>query len=87
VPPLPVVTAVPPTGQAPLSSAYRPGNEYADLDAAGYTEKEFYVSGVAPAVTSTGTTMKDGYLLPEDADRVKPIAQAGDFVSDGVGAR
>lgn len=31
-PPLPGVTAVPPTGQAPLSSAHRPGNEYADLD-------------------------------------------------------
>jgi len=56
-PPLPVVTPIPPTGQAPLSSAYRPGNEYADLDQAGYTEKEFYISGVAPAITSTGATL------------------------------
>jgi hypothetical protein len=48
---------VPSTGQAPLSSAYRPDNEYADLDEVGYTEKEFYISGVAPAITSTGATL------------------------------
>jgi hypothetical protein len=54
---LPVVTPVPSTGQAPLSSAYRPGNEYSDLEKAGYTEREFFISGVAPAITSTGATL------------------------------
>jgi len=57
VPPLPVVTPVPSTGQASLSSAQRPGNEYFDLDKAGYTEREFYISGVAPAITSTGVVL------------------------------
>jgi hypothetical protein len=59
VPPLPAIAPVPSTGQAPLSSAYRPGNEYADLDQAGYTEKEFYISGIAPAITSTGESLFD----------------------------
>ncbi len=54
---MPVVTPVPTTDQAPLSSATRPGNEYADLDRAGYAEKEFYISGVAPAINSTGATL------------------------------
>ena len=58
-PALPGVTAVPTTGQAPLSSADRPGNEYADLEKAGYTEKEFYLYGTAPAITSTGETLFD----------------------------
>ncbi len=57
VPSLPGVVAVPPSGQAPLSSAHRPGNEYADLNAAGYQEKEFYMQGVAPAINSTGETL------------------------------
>ena len=28
-----------------------------------------------------------GYLLPEDVDLVKPIAQPGDFISDRTAAR
>jgi len=59
VPSLPGIVPVPSSGQAPLSSAYRPGNEYADLEAAGYQEQEFYMHGVAPAITSTGEALFD----------------------------
>jgi hypothetical protein len=54
VPPMPTVVAVPPSQQLPLSSAARPGTEYADLAQAGYTEEEYYLSGVAPAITAAG---------------------------------
>lgn len=57
VPELPRVTRVPPTAAAPLSSAERPGTEYADLAAAGYLEEEFYLHGVAPAITAAGQTL------------------------------
>jgi hypothetical protein len=32
-------------------------------------------------------SIKEGYLLPEDAERVQPIARPGDFTSDGAGSR
>lgn len=57
VPSLPGIVPVPASDKAPLSSAHRPGNEYADLDAAGYQEKEFYLHGVAPAINSNGDTL------------------------------
>ena len=89
---MPVVTPVPPTGQAPLSSAYRPGNGYADLDKAGYTEKELYLSGVAPAITSTGATLFElPYITrilvryPKDAAKfngtvvIEPFSWLGEF--------
>ncbi|WLH81702.1 alpha/beta hydrolase domain-containing protein [Pseudomonas sp. FP2335] len=54
VPRLPTAIAVPPSGQLPLSSALHPGTEYSDLDQYGYTEQEFYLQGIAPAITATG---------------------------------
>lgn len=54
VPAMPTALAVPTSGQAPLSSARRPGTEYSDLDAYGYVEEEFYLQGVAPAITASG---------------------------------
>lgn len=54
VPRLPTAIAVPPSGHLPLSSALRPGTEYSDLDQYGYTEQEFYLQGIAPAITDTG---------------------------------
>ncbi len=57
VPALPVATAVPPSAQLPLSSAARPGTEYSDLAKAGYVEQEYYLSGVAPAITAAGQTL------------------------------
>jgi len=32
-------------------------------------------------------SIKEGYLLPHDADLVQPIARPGDFTSDGAGTR
>jgi hypothetical protein len=32
-------------------------------------------------------SIKEGYLLAEDADLVKPIAEPGDFLSDGADPR
>lgn len=54
VPSMPSVVPVPPSGQAPLSSAERPGTEFSDLEKAGYVEEEYYLSGVAPAITAAG---------------------------------
>jgi len=54
VPRLPAVVPVPPTDQAPLSSSERPGTEYSDLKKAGYVEEEYYLSGIAPAITAAG---------------------------------
>ena len=51
---LPGVTPIPPTGKAPLASANRPGTEFADIDAAGYEEVEYFLHGVAPANTAAG---------------------------------
>ncbi|KML21689.1 hypothetical protein VK92_10665 [Burkholderia sp. LK4] len=57
VPQMPTVVEVPPSGKLPLSSASRPGTEYIDLARYGYTEKEYYLSGIAPVITATGKTM------------------------------
>ncbi|UUN90828.1 alpha/beta hydrolase domain-containing protein [Pseudomonas extremorientalis] len=57
VPRMPTAIAIPPSGQLPLSSARRPGTEYSDLDRYGYTEEEFYLQGVAPAITAAGQTL------------------------------
>lgn len=59
VPPLPRISPVPSSGQAPLSSATRPGTEYSDLAKAGYTEEEYYLSGEAPAITAQGQHILD----------------------------
>jgi hypothetical protein len=56
---MPRVVEVPSTDREPIASANRAGTEYADLKAAGYIEQEFYLSGVAPAIDSTGTTHFD----------------------------
>ncbi len=58
--PMPTVLPVPPSSKAPLSSATRemdPGTEYIDLQKAGYVEEEYYMSGVAPAITAQGKTL------------------------------
>jgi len=58
--PLPSITPVPSSGQPPLSSAARatdPGTEYADLGRAGYVEEEYYLSGIAPAITAQGQAL------------------------------
>ena len=57
VPPMPMVTPVPSSGQLPLSSAGRSGTEYIDLAKAGYSEHEYYLSGVAPAITAAGKSL------------------------------
>jgi hypothetical protein len=54
VPAMPNVLPVPASSQPPLSSAERAGTEYSDLAQAGYVEEEYYLSGVAPAITATG---------------------------------
>ncbi len=59
VPPLPTVTPVPASSEPPLSSATRQGTEYSDLTKAGYVEQEFYLSGVAPAITAAGERLFD----------------------------
>lgn len=54
---MPVATPVPDSGALPLSSARRPGPEQADLARAGYVEEEYYLSGVAPAITADGQAL------------------------------
>ncbi|MBT2297431.1 alpha/beta hydrolase domain-containing protein [Pseudomonas fluorescens] len=54
VPRMPTAIPVPPSDNPPLSSAKRPGTEYSDLDKYGYIEEEFYLQGVAPAITASG---------------------------------
>ncbi|QKS02017.1 hypothetical protein F9288_07980 [Sphingomonas sp. CL5.1] len=56
---MPSVEPVPPSGKLPLSSAERPGTEYIDLAKRGYQEEEYYLSGVAPAITADGRTVAD----------------------------
>lgn len=56
-PPMPQVTPVPASGKLPLSSAARKGTEYVDLAKAGYVEEEYYLSGIAPAITAEGRTV------------------------------
>lgn len=57
VPRMPTAIAVPPSGQLPLSSARRTGTEHSDLDRYGYVEEEFYLQGIAPAITAAGTPL------------------------------
>ena len=57
VPRLPTAVAVPDSGKPPLSSATYQGTEYSDLKAHGYLEQEFYLQGVAPAITAAGQTL------------------------------
>ena len=57
VPLMPKISVVPPSGKEPLSSANRPGTEYADLAKAGYVEEEYYLYGEAPAITASGETL------------------------------
>lgn len=75
-PPMPHVTLVPESGKVPLSSAMRKGTEYVDLAKAGYVEEEYYLSGVAPAITANGKTVAQApyvtrFLIrkPKDAAR------------------
>jgi len=51
---MPSAVPIPPSAQHPLSSAERPGTEYSDLAKAGYVEEEYYLSGIAPAITAAG---------------------------------
>jgi hypothetical protein len=57
VPAMPMAVAVPPSASPPLSSATRQGTEHSDLAKAGYVEEEYYLSGVAPAITAAGETL------------------------------
>lgn len=57
VPGTPMIVAVPDSGKLPLSSALRPGTEYSDLARHGYKEEEYYMSGIAPAITAAGETL------------------------------
>ncbi|WP_028696310.1 alpha/beta hydrolase domain-containing protein [Pseudomonas cremoricolorata] len=57
VPRMPSVSAVPPSGQLPLSSAKRQGTEYSDLAHYGYVEEEYYLQGTAPAITAAGKVL------------------------------
>lgn len=57
-PAMPRATLVPSSGSLPLSSAYRAGTEYADLERAGYAEEEYYLSGIAPAITAAGEVLE-----------------------------
>ncbi|SDB20319.1 hypothetical protein SAMN03159382_01787 [Pseudomonas sp. NFACC23-1] len=54
VPRMPTAIPVPPSDKPPLSSAKRPGTEYSDLEKYGYIEQEYYLQGVAPAITASG---------------------------------
>lgn len=51
---MPSVVPVPASAQYPLSSAERAGTEYSDLVQAGYIEEEYYLAGIAPAITAAG---------------------------------
>lgn len=58
-PALPLFSAVPASGRLPLASAARHGNEYVDLDRVGYVEQEYYLLGLAPAITAAGESLFD----------------------------
>lgn len=57
VPRMPSAVAVPPSGKPALSSAHRQGTEYSDLARHGYVEEEYYLQGVAPAITAVGESL------------------------------
>jgi len=78
VPALPSLVPIPASTQPPLSSAERVGTEYSDLAKAGYVEEEYYLSGVAPAITAAGETLLQAPYItrilvrkPKDAARFK----------------
>ncbi len=43
----------------PLASASRHGTEYVDLERFGYVEEEYYLLGLAPAITASGEHLFD----------------------------
>ncbi|MGN8079249.1 alpha/beta hydrolase domain-containing protein [Variovorax sp. 22077] len=57
VPRMPTAVLVPASEQPALSSAQRQGTEYSDLAKHGYVEEEYYLQGVAPAITAAGETL------------------------------
>lgn len=58
-PAMPQIAPVPPSGRLPLGSALRHGTEYVDLDRFGYVEEEYYMVGLAPAITAAGEQLFD----------------------------
>ena len=72
---MPMVVAVPPSPTLSLSSARRQGTEYIDLTKAGYTEEEFYLSGIAPAITAAGEVLFQAPYTTRILVR-KPVAPA-----------
>lgn len=58
-PAMPQIAPVPPSGRLPLGSASRHGTEYVDLDRFGYVEEEYYMVGLAPAITAAGEQLFD----------------------------
>ncbi|WDF74993.1 alpha/beta hydrolase domain-containing protein [Novosphingobium sp. KACC 22771] len=71
--PMPVAIRVPDSGALPLSSALRKGTEYADLKRAGYVEEEYFLSGVAPAISAQGQILAQApyvtrFLIRKPAD-------------------
>lgn len=57
VPRMPTAVEIPASRQLPLSSALREGTEHVDLAKHGYVEQEYYLQGVAPAITASGETL------------------------------
>ncbi|WP_460053305.1 alpha/beta hydrolase domain-containing protein [Pseudomonas sp. H1_A05] len=58
-PSMPQISPVPPSGRLPLASASRRGTEYVDLERLGYVEEEYYLLGLAPAITASGEHLFD----------------------------
>lgn len=58
-PSMPQFSLVPPSGRLPLASASRHGTEYVDLEGGGYVEEEYYLLGLAPAITASGEQVFD----------------------------
>lgn len=58
-PAMPLIARVPSSGQLPLASATRRGNDYVDLEKEGDVEEEYYLAGLAPAITAVGKTLFD----------------------------
>lgn len=58
-PVMPQIAPVPASGRLPLASAARHGTEYVDLEKLGYVEEEYYMVGLAPAITAAGERLFD----------------------------
>ena len=54
---MPAAVQIPSSGKPALSSAQRQGTEYSDLARHGYVEEEYYLQGIAPAITAAGETL------------------------------